>query len=193
LKIINYEASKHNLYGGKELPKSPDIHKYSVFGSKRKNMMLKYSISSLLVALLIALAFVNTSSAQPFVNYSIPVFISIWASCLNHGQGDVINLSGNLHFLFDDSDGVHQKFQTNHQGITGVSQTTGQKYVATGVNEVTYASKLGGTFTNTFEDSFHLIGQGTSTSLLVHSSLHVTVNANGVQSAFVDNFSIECK
>ena len=121
------------------------------------------------------------------------MFISIFAPCLNHGQGDVINLSGNLHFLFDDSDGVHQKFQTNNQGITGVSQATGQKYVGTGVSTTIFASKLGGTFTNTLQDSFHLIGQGTSTNLLVHQSLHVTVNANGVQSAFVDNFSIECK
>jgi hypothetical protein len=171
------------------------MHKYSIFGSRRKNMMLKYFTSSLLVVLLIAVAFtfVNTSTASPFANYSVPVFISIFDPCLNHGQGDVINLSGNLHFLFDDSDGVHQKFQTNYQGITGTSQTTGQKYLGTGVSTTIFASKVGRTFTNTLEDSFHLIGQGTSTNLLVHSSLHVTVNANGVQSAFVDNFSIECK
>jgi hypothetical protein len=156
-------------------------------------MLLKYFTSSLLVALLIAVAFVNTSSARPFVNYSFPVTISVFAPCLNHGQGEWISVSGNEHFLFDDSDGVHQKFLINNQGLTGVSQTTGQKYVGTGVSETTFASKVGGTFTVTMENSFLLIGQGTSTNLSVHSNLHVTVNPNGVTSAFVDNVSIQCK
>jgi hypothetical protein len=156
-------------------------------------MLLKYFISSLLVALLIVVAFVNTSTAQPFVNYSVPVSISVFAPCLNNGRGDVVSVSGNEHFLFDDSDGVHQKFQTNAEGLTGVSQTTGQKYLGTGASETTFASKVGGTFTVTLEDSFLLIGQGTSTNLLIHSSLHITVNPNGVTSAYRDNVRIECK
>src|SRR5690242_3721516 len=98
-------------------------------------MLLKYFTSSLLVALLIAIAFVNTSTARPFENTSIPVSVSLFAPCLNNGRGDVVSVSGNEHLLFDDSDGVHQKFQTNAQGLTGVSQTTGQRYLGTGVSE----------------------------------------------------------
>jgi hypothetical protein len=107
------------------------------------------------------------------------VSVSLFNPCLNHGQGDVINLSGNEHFLFDFSDGVHQKFQTNYQGITGVSQTKGQKYQGTGVTETTFASKVGATFTVTAAGSSVLVGQGTSTNLIVHQNTHVTINPSG--------------
>jgi hypothetical protein len=158
-------------------------------------MMLKYFTSSLLVLLLIAVAFVNTSSARPFLNTSVPVSISAWALCLNNGQGDVINLSGNEHLLFDEtvdnSGGVHLLLQSNTQGVTGTSQTTGQKYQGTETHIHTLTSRVGQT--QTIEDNFLLIGKGTSTNLLVHQIIHVNINPDGTVTLFVDHFSLECR
>jgi hypothetical protein len=158
-------------------------------------MLQKYFISSLLVALLIAVAFVNTSYARPSFNASLPVSGSAWALCLNNGQGDVINLSGNEHFLVDEttdnSGGVHLTLQSNTQGVTGTSQTTGQKYQGIDTHIHTLTSRVGQT--QTIEDNFLLIGQGRSTNLLVHQLIHVNINSVGTVTLFVDHFSLECR
>ena len=42
-------------------------------------------------------------------------------------------------------------------------------------------------------NNFRIIGQGPGNNFLVHETFHVTINANGVVTATVDNFSVECK
>jgi hypothetical protein len=42
-------------------------------------------------------------------------------------------------------------------------------------------------------NNFRIIGQGPGNNYLVHEVFHVTINANGEVTAYVDNFSIECK
>jgi hypothetical protein len=160
-------------------------------------MIIKYI--SVLAVMLVALAFVNMPSAHASsifrVNRSTPVSISVFAPCLNKGQGDVINLSGKEHFLLiitaDNNGGVHFISHINEQGVTGVSQTTGAKYHGTGSSTSIITGRLGSTFI--IQGIFHLIGQGTSTNLLVHQSFHITVNPDGTVRAFINNFSIKCK
>lgn len=40
---------------------------------------------------------------------------------------------------------------------------------------------------------FHIIGQGTGNNFLRHEKFDITINAMGVVSAFVDNFSVDCR
>jgi hypothetical protein len=47
--------------------------------------------------------------------------------------------------------------------------------------------------TETFVNNFRIIGDGTGNNLLVHSTFHITVNAAGVLTAFVDGFRSECR
>ena len=44
-----------------------------------------------------------------------------------------------------------------------------------------------------YVNNFRIIGQGTGNNFLVHEIVHLTINANGTATNYVDNFSIECK
>ena len=48
-------------------------------------------------------------------------------------------------------------------------------------------------FNQTFVNNFRIVGQGTDNNFLVHQTFHVTVNANGMLTALVNNFSVECR
>src|SRR5215467_3765370 len=48
-------------------------------------------------------------------------------------------------------------------------------------------------FNTTLVNNFRIIGQGTGNNFLVHETFHITVNADGTMTAFVDNFSVDCK
>ena len=47
--------------------------------------------------------------------------------------------------------------------------------------------------TDNFVNNFKIIGPHPGNNILIHENFHVTVNANGTLTAFVDNFSAECK
>jgi hypothetical protein len=115
--------------------------------------------------------------------------------CANGGAGEEVALSGTLHDLFhitfDGSGGFHLKFHDNPQGLSGTGLTTGDKYQATGVTQSQFTGKVGSE--ETFINNFRIIGQGTGNNFLLHENYHVTVNANGTLTAFVDNFRLECK
>ncbi len=120
-----------------------------------------------------------------------PVFIP----CAAGGAGEVVELGGNLHVLFsttvDDQGGFHAVSHFQPQGVTGTGLTTGDKYQGTGVTRDQFNGMVG--FEFTFVNNFRIIGQGTGNNFLVHNTFHITVNANGDLTAFVDNFSVECK
>jgi hypothetical protein len=115
--------------------------------------------------------------------------------CAAEGSGELVDLSGTLHVLFhttlDGSGGFHSKFHFQPQGVTGLGLTTGDVYQGTGVNQ----GQINGTVgeESTFVDNFRLIGHGPGNNFLLHETVHVTVNANGVVTALVSNFSVECR
>ena len=67
----------------------------------------------------------------------------------------------------------------------------GDTYHATGETLETFNGKVG--FDDTYVNHFKIIGTGTGNNLLIHENFHITVNAKGVVTAYVDNFSAECK
>ncbi len=79
------------------------------------------------------------------------------------------------------------------QGLTGVGLTTGDKYQATGVTQST--DHVGAPFpvVSTFINNFRFIGTGPNNNLLIHEEGHLTINANGVLTVFVDHISVECR
>ena len=54
-------------------------------------------------------------------------------------------------------------------------------------------NRTGTCWEETYINNFRIIGQDPDNNYLVHETFHVTVNANGELTAFVDNFSIEWK
>lgn len=155
------------------------------------------------ISILIALAVIAVSGAVPAQaratvftdNFQEPIDIIVFVPCAAGGAGEDVALSGTLHILFrttfDNRGGFHTKFHFQPQGVSGTGLTTGDKYQATGVTQGTDNGKVG--FESTFVNNFRVIGQGPGNNFLVHENFHITFNANGEVTAFVDNFRVECK
>ncbi len=143
-------------------------------------------------------SFAAANAAATFTdNVKFPVNIGVFIPCAAGGAGEVVFLTGNLHSLFHSTTNGNNfkiKIHNQPQGISGDGLTTGDKYQGTGVTQETFGgSFVNGQFTDTFVNNFRIIGQGPGNNLLIHSTFHVTFNANGELTAFVDNFSSECE
>jgi|RhiMetStandDraft_8_1073273.scaffolds.fasta_scaffold01860_2 hypothetical protein len=128
-------------------------------------------------------------------NVRIPTDIFVFVPCAAGGAGEFVQLSGTLHVLFvttiDSRGGFHSKYHFQPQGVSGTGLTTGAKYQATGVTQGTFNGRVG--FEETFVNNFRIIGQGPGNNFMIHENFHITVNANGEVTAFVDNFSVKCR
>jgi hypothetical protein len=150
-----------------------------------------------LPVLAIAFSFMLTSTAWAAVtsNTRFPIHITAFVPCAAGGAGETVVLSGDLHALFtttlDGNGGFHAKFHFNPQGVSGIGQTTGDKYQGTGVTQGEFNGKVG--FETSFVNNFRIIGQGPGNNFLVHENMHITVHPNGRVTGFVDNIRVSCK
>jgi len=160
-------------------------------------------VISLFIALAVALSLIGMMGTTPAlaaastftVSQSFPINIVVFVSCAAGGAGELVELTGNLHDLFtvtfDARGGFHLSVLDNPQGLSGTGFTTGDKYQGTGETRSNFNGTVG--LEETYVNNFKIIGQGPGNNFLVHENLHFTVNANGQVTAFVDNFSVECK
>jgi hypothetical protein len=107
----------------------------------------------------------------------------------------LVDLSGTLHVLFhttlDGNGGFHTLIHRQPQGVTGIGLTTGDIYQGTGVTETHLNGVVGEE--QTVVNNFRLIGHGPGNNFLLHGTMHVTVNANGVATAYVSDLAVECR
>ena len=127
---------------------------------------------------------------------SIPIDLIVFVPCAAGGSGEVIEVSGPLHVVqnltISASGNVSDYFHFQPQGISGTGFTTGAKYQGTGITQ--FKDQFNGLpFSSSTENTFNMIGQGPGNNFKVHENFHFTVNANGVLTAFLDNFSVTCK
>jgi hypothetical protein len=130
-------------------------------------------------------------------NIKIPLNILVFVPCADGGAGEFVELTGNLHILSHTTVNGNRFNVMSHfqpQGISGVGQSTGDRYQGTGVTQERFGgSFVNGQFSDTFINNFRIIGQGPGNNFLVHQTFHLTVNANGEITTFVDNFKSDCK
>ena len=153
------------------------------------------SFTSLGVALslaLMGLALPPRASGEVISNVKTPMVLGVPIPC----SGDFVLLSGNLHTLVtrevDNNGGEHVTVHNQRQGFSGVS-VNGVKYQGTGGSHTHENNQSGPSFEGTFVDNFRIIGQGKGNNLLMHLTIHLTVNANGDVTAEVLNFNADCK
>jgi predicted extracellular nuclease len=119
----------------------------------------------------------------------------VFVPCANAGAGELVLLSGTQHALFhvttDNQGGLHLKSTIQFQGVSGIGQSSGDKYQATGASQSETTITAGSE--QTLVNSFKIIGEGPGNNLLVRQTTHVTITANGDLTAFVNNFSVECR
>ena len=141
-----------------------------------------------------------TADAKPIsfsTNEKVDILLSVFIPCANGGLGEDALLSGPLHILTTFSISGTSIRGTNHfqpQGISGTGAITGDVYHATGITQDEFkGSLINGQYQSTYINNFRIIGQGPGNNYLVHSTAHITYNANGIVTAEVDNFSVDCK
>ena len=109
--------------------------------------------------------------------------------------GEAIHLNGTLLAVFSSTESsggnIEVGFHFNPQGITGVGLTSGATYHATGVTRGTTTIRGDG-ISDTFVNSFKIIGEGSAQNFLETDVFHLTMNANGDVTAIVDRSTIRC-
>ena len=130
--------------------------------------------------------------AEVITNAKVPFATAVFIPCVP----EFVVLTGELHILIaqevDSDGGLHVKTHFQPQGISGVGSVTGDKYQGTGVTQEHINIHSSPAFEDTFVNNFRIIGQGPGNNLLVHTTFHVTVDANGVVTANVLNTSVDC-
>jgi len=155
------------------------------------------SIVLLAVALVaIAPSAHGLAAADTFtVSERFPIDLTVFVSCADGGAGEFVQLIGTLHVLssvtVDSNGGFRDKSVFNPQGVSGTGLTTGDKYQGTGTTTSVFRLTVG--VSQTYVNSFLIIGQGSGNNFLVQETFHFTVNPNGELTVFFDNFSVECK
>lgn len=141
----------------------------------------------------------NLAAVVVTQNDQIPFALVAFVPCANGGVGENVSVQGTLHvtshLTVSNSGRGSVKAHFQPQGATGTGLTTGDVYRSTGVTQDRLNVDLndGLPVTTTAVNNFRLIGPGPNNNLLVHSNVHLTVNANGTVTATVDNFSVECR
>jgi len=80
------------------------------------------------------------------------------------------------------------------QGLKGTGSVSGDTYHATGQTQSTLSGSFAnGQYSTTYVNNFRIIGQNTGNNYLVHETFHVTVNADGTLTSYVDNLMVDCK
>lgn len=131
------------------------------------------------------------------VNDTTAISLTIFVPCAAAGIGENVDLSGRLHTLISytiNGNRVSGAFHFQPQGVKGIGETTGEKYQGTGVTALTFSGSFhNGENNNTFMNNFRVIGQGPGNNLLIHETMHFSINTDGSVTVFHDNFSAECK
>lgn len=135
------------------------------------------------------------SGAGVQTNVAFAFQASFFVPCANGGLGEYVALEGLMHQLYQvttDAQGyAHVKIQQQPQGVSGIGQTTGDRYRGTGVTEQVMNTRFGSE--ESFVNIVNIIGQGPGNNFQLHQHVHVSVGADGQISADHSSLSITCQ
>ena len=146
---------------------------------------MKTTMPRMIICLLAVLTTIQVVPANAAVqeNDTTVISLSAFIPCAAGGAGEIVDLSGPLHTLISftiNGNNVSGYFHFQPQGISGIGESTGAKYHATGVTAESFKNSLqNGQSNSTFVNNFRIIGQGPGNNYLVHETMHVTINADG--------------
>jgi hypothetical protein len=166
--------------------------KRSLFTKKTLNFLLPITLLTLTVA---GVAFSQALAIT--TNQIVPFAQAVFVPCANGGAGEVVLIQGNLHIqdhITINNNRITLKVHFQPQGAEGIGTVTGDKYQATGVTQEQDSLPItNGAAEFTFINNFRIIGTGPDNNLLVHQTIHITVDANGFITSNVVNTSVECR
>jgi hypothetical protein len=104
---------------------------------------------------------------------------------------EIVEITGTVHMLFHEQADGSWIGHSNYQGVSAVGLTTGTGYRVTGTDHY----RLQAPFPSSIhqQGSLRLIAEGRNSNLLVHTSFHVTLTADGGIAAAFDWLNMECR
>jgi hypothetical protein len=109
---------------------------------------------------------------------------------------DVLNLSGDFHVVItstdDNNGGFHVNMSLNSQ-LSGVSITTGTKYVSSETHEQDWYARPSFPAIHSDVNDFNVVSQSGTDNYVLHLQMHETVTAMGVPTATVNHMWMECQ
>ena len=145
--------------------------------------------SPLLAAIALALSLTLPALAAPVVNEDIPVSRTVFNPC----NGEAVTISGTEHLVIhetvDNNGGFHLDTHANIH-LTG-SGNLGNNYVGNQEDHFELNVTIG--LEAPFTQSIGEVSTGSAPNFLMHFTAHITVNANGDETTFVDHFTSECR
>lgn len=130
-----------------------------------------------------------TAVAAIVANVHIPVSGAVFNPC----NGETVTFSGIDHFTatvtLDGAGGFHMTSHDNvHVTATG---SLGNSYEGNQEDNFEFNGRVG--VEQTFVLTFSEISKGSAPNFEMHILQHITVNANGTVTAFVDNITSNCR
>lgn len=123
---------------------------------------------------------------------------SIFVSCADGGNGEMVNLTGRIHRVYrvtlDAHGGCHVQGHDQPQDLQGIGATTGDSYQGVGVTKTSKNSDVDDIpWEETYVNNYKFIGQGPGNNFYLHETIRMTINANGEVTADVVNIKTSCK
>ena len=166
--------------------------------SKRPTGTAKAALALILVLCIILGSGVISARAAAQVyrdRYEFPFEWIQWVECAAGGAGEEVYLSGiyrvTTQTTIDNRGGFHGRFQIMSLSLEGIGLSTGIRYHGKDMYHDHFNGKVGSTYTAV--GNFRLIGQGSGSNLKFSYRFHITVNANGEVTAYVDRFRATCQ
>jgi hypothetical protein len=167
--------------------------------SKQQHTRKSIQQTTVIVALVFAIGIIFTTApayAQAITS-KVHVIEPVDNFTTNLCNGEAVELSGNLNIVqhvTEDADGRFQILSghTNFQGVTGIGESTGNKYIFSAASSTILNIRQDSANEFTFLAHGRLISQGDGANQLATSQIHQTFNANGEITAEVLSFSFKC-
>jgi hypothetical protein len=153
--------------------------------------------AGVVVALTLVGAGTAASTASPARVVRVPVDSRLFLPCANDGAGEVVHFTGMIIGVSsgtsDGAGGSHARSIEVEQGVQGVGETTGRRYIEHFVN--LFFSTTGPTgfpLVSTQQLIYRVDSAGPGVDSLIRIRNHTTINANGDVTVTFDDVTMEC-
>ena len=166
-------------------------------GSRRRRLnAILYLLAVPLAVVVTQVTSLGAASAANVVNetFQFPLAIQL-NTCTTPVEPVATN--GDLHIVVtttsDKRGGYHVKTGSNTESVTGTGLITGLKYTSSTSDEDEWYAGTPFPQTHTMTHNYVLNSQGGTANTVMKITFHVTVNANGIPTAAVDNVQSGCQ
>jgi hypothetical protein len=160
-----------------------------------RRLAVKTASLAVVVAFLAAVAAPNAFAETNVIR--VPVDARLFLPCANDGAGEVVHFTGMILGVSsgtaDEAGGFHGRSIEVEQGVQGIGETTGRRYVEHFVNLFFSRTEPNGfPLVSTQQLIYRVDSAGAGVDSLIRTRNHTTINANGEVTVTFDDVTMEC-